>query len=99
MAELYRLESDDPQAGGVLVKFPSGVQKTACWRSASPISPTIDAAKQYAAAIVDAMCTAGHIDDIERTNIASLVAAIHKVISDWNDALRARMPAGSDSLH
>lgn len=84
MAQIYRLESDDSHIGGFRVRFPSGVTKDVTWRSEGVITPTLDAAKQYATSLVQSMLDDRRIDDLERTNVPSLVAAIQKIISDWN---------------
>jgi hypothetical protein len=105
MAQLHRLESDDPWVGGFLVTFPSGTKKTVCWKQEAVISPALEAAKSFVAALIDGMLNAPHVtnadrqvnlDDIERTNIPSLVAAVHKIVRDWNgeraEALYAANP-------
>ncbi len=89
--ELHPAESTngDPFVGGFIARFPSGVAKQVAWRFDRPIYPTIDAAKQHAANLVSALQSSGHVDDIERTNWASAVAAIQKIIGDWNEKVRA----------
>jgi hypothetical protein len=93
MANVWRAEANDPRIGGVIVEWPSGVRKTASWRSLEPIYPVIDAAKEYVAQLVQERLDAHCADDVERTNIASLVAAVCKHIEDWNARLMWRMPS------
>lgn len=93
MAKLYPTESttNEPDVGGFVIVFPSGTTKSIAWRSKAPIPDTLEAAKQYVAQLVDTMIASGRIDDLDRTNIPSLVAAAQKIISDWNDKTRARL--------
>lgn len=93
MAKLYPAEStsNDSTVGGFVVEFPSGARKSVAWRSEAPISDTMEAAKQYAISLVQHMFDAGLRDDLNRTNIPSLVAAIARIISDWNDKRRAAL--------
>lgn len=91
--ELWPAESTnaDPNVGGFICRFPSGLVKSVAWRTGAPIMPTLDAAKTYAAQLIEALSREAKFDDMERTNWASAVAAIQKIISDWNDELRARL--------
>lgn len=93
MAKLFPLESatNDPEVGGFVVEFPSGARKSAHWVSGAPIPDPLAAAKQYAAQLVQHCLERGLIDDLERTNIPSLVAAITKIITDWNERTRLRL--------
>lgn len=93
MAKLFPAESatNEPEVGGFVVVFPSGATKSIAWRSKAPIPDTLEVAKQYVAQLVDTMIASGRIDDLDRTNIPSLVAAAQKIISDWNDKTRARL--------
>jgi hypothetical protein len=70
------------------VEFPSGVRKQVAWRSQAPIPDTLAAAKEYAAAVVDALLKDQRVDDLDRTNIPSLVAAIQRLLQDWNETRR-----------
>lgn len=70
------------------MQFPSGAFKSVAWRSQAPIQDTLEAAKAYAAELVKHMLDRELRDDLDRTNIPSLVAAIQKIISDWNDQRR-----------
>lgn len=98
MAKLFPSESatGDTEVGGFVIEFPSGAFKQVAWRSQAPIQDTKEAAKTYATAVVQHMLDAGLRDDLERTNMPSLVAAIQKIILDWNEkrrtALHARNP-------
>jgi hypothetical protein len=87
MTTLQRLESSDPRTAGIALTFPSGACKAIQWTTDKPISPTLDAAKEYAAVVLDALMREGRIDDAERTNWASCTAAIKKHLEDFNDAL------------
>jgi hypothetical protein len=104
MTTLQRLESDDPRIAGIALTFPSGAAKQITWQCDRPIAPTLDAAKEYAAAVLDALMREGRIDDAERTNWASCTAAIKKHLEDFNDALIAnagirRAAAGAMESH
>ncbi len=98
MAKLWRAESaiNDPRIGGFVVEFPSGARKVCAWRSGAPIPDTLEAAKQYAATLVQHMLEHELRDDLNRTNIPSLVASIQRIISDWNDELRRTLHAVHD---
>jgi hypothetical protein len=89
MTTLQRLESDSPHVAGILFTFPSGTSKQITWEAEQPITPTLDAAKRYAAVMLDAIMKEGRVDDAERTNWASCTAAIQKLIQEFNDALIA----------
>lgn len=93
MAEIHAAESDNPDVGGLIVAFPSGKTKSIAWKSRVPIEPTLEAAKQYAADLIQVMIDEGSSDDIERTNIPSLVACFQRVLMDWNDKCKARIYA------
>lgn len=93
MAELRALENDDPLVGGFLVTWPSGNAKTVVWRQSAVIHPALDGAKQFVAGVIEGMLNGPGItnddrrialDDIERTNIPSLVASVWKIVRDWN---------------
>lgn len=75
------------------MKFPSGATKSVAWRSEAPIPDTLAAAKEYAVKLVQAMLDEQRVDDLERTNMPSLVAAIQKLIGDWNDKRRGVLHA------
>ena len=105
MAQLHAVESDDPLVGGFTVEFPSGTKKVVSWRQSAVIHPALDAAKEFVSAVISAMLEAPGVtnddrrialDDIERTNVPSLVAAVHKIVRDWNgkraEALHAENP-------
>jgi hypothetical protein len=88
--ELHPAESTngDPFVGGFIARWPSGTTKQVAWRFDRPIYPTLDAAKQYAAKLIEALSAEAKFDDMERTNWSSAVAAIQKIISDWNEKVR-----------
>jgi hypothetical protein len=95
MAKLFPAESasNDSTVGGFVVEFPSGARKSVAWRSQAPIQDTTEAAKKYAITLVQHMLDAQLVDDLERTNIPSFVAAIGRIISDWNDKRREALHA------
>lgn len=98
--KLWPADSPDPDVAGFVVEFPSGIRKSVAWRSRAPIVPTLDAAKAYAAELIAARSSEpGGLDDVERTNWASVTAAVQRIIMDWNDKARARLyahtPAGN----
>jgi len=91
MTRLWRAQAhdSDPTIGGVIVQWPSGHTSAASWRSGAPIADTFAAAKEYATALVQQALEQQRVDDVERTNIPSLVAAIQKHVADWNETLKA----------
>jgi hypothetical protein len=95
MAKLYPAESTthDLTVGGFVVEFPSGATKSVAWRSEAPIQDTTEAAKEYAKALVKHMLDKCLFDDLDRTNIPSLVAAIARITSDWNTKRRESLYA------
>ncbi len=88
---LVAAEGDDPHVGGFFIFLPSGATKTVAWRQSKPITPTVDAAKRYAAAVIESLQKDGLADDIDRTNWASVTAAIQRIILDWNGAIGRRI--------
>jgi hypothetical protein len=100
MAKLLPLEAsnNDPRIGGFVVEFPSGARKSAHWISDAPFQDTLDAAKQYTAKLIDSCLKQGLIDDLERTNIPSLVAAVQQIIMDWNERTRTRLHANAPTI-
>jgi hypothetical protein len=99
MAKLWRAESaeNDPKVGGFVVEFPSGARKVVAWRSGAPIPDVRAAAKQYATALVQHMLDHELRDDLNRTNIPSLVAAIQRILMDWNEELRRALYAANET--
>lgn len=94
--KLWPADSPDPETAGFIVEFPSGVRKSIAWKSQAPITPTLDAAKSYAAELLAARSSElGGMDDVNRTNWASVTAAVQRIISDWNDKTRARLYGGT----
>lgn len=91
---LVRLESpNDKLVGGLAITYPSGVCKSGVWRSEAPIQDTMQAAKDYAARFLQNCLDERRIDDAERTNWASVTAAIQRIVNDWNDVRRAQLYA------
>lgn len=93
---LIRCESPegDPEVGGFYVFFPSGATKTIGWRQPQPISPTLDAAKEFTAKIIESLQRDGSeaaISDFDTTNWTSVVAAVQRIILDWNDLVQRRI--------
>jgi hypothetical protein len=85
-----------PEVGGFFIFLPSGATKTIAWRSLQPISPTLDAAKQYTAKIVESLMKANTAEaraDVDATNWTSVVAAVQRIILDWNDRIQLRIGA------
>lgn len=92
--QLYRLDSSQsPDHGGVLCVFPSGARKKITWTYKGPIPDTLATAKQCVAQLVDHMLQAGLVDDLERTNLPSAVAAVQAVIQQHNEAVRRGLAA------
>lgn len=100
-AGCIELEAVDgsPEIGGFIVFLPSGRAKTLHWRQAQPITPTLDAAKEFCTRIVDALLKESNGNpshpDIQGVNWTSMAAAVQRIILDWNDkvsgAVRAKM--------
>jgi hypothetical protein len=93
---LIRAESPDgePEVGGFYVFFPSGATKQIAWRQPQPIMPTLDAAKEFTAKLIEQLQRDGSaeaISDFDKTNWASVVAAVQRVILDWNDQVQRRI--------
>lgn len=96
---IIELESDsgEPEIGGFLIFLPSGATKSVHWRLAKHITPTLDAAQEYVAKIVDSIMRANNGNtqhpDIAGVNWTSVAAAIQRVIMDWNDKLTTAINA------
>lgn len=97
MANLHRLDGNDPETGGILFDFGNGLTKVASWRSAVPVDGTLELAKRCTAQVVQALLDGGHHDAVRNTNWASAVAGCQKHISDWNAALRAAIRKAVDN--
>jgi len=94
---LHRLESDDATIGGFLITYPSGQSKAVTWRTKSHINPVLEAAKEYAATALNERMNAGTLaamQDADNTNWPSVVAAISRLIVEFND----RLPVDQGSL-
>ncbi len=99
MAQLWPLESPGiPQIGGVLFKFPSGLQKTLQWEYSRPVVDTLKVSKHLTACLLDELMREDKADDINRTNWVSLTAAIQKMVGDWNAKMRAALVAQHSTL-
>lgn len=83
---LIAVEGDEPEVGGFFIFFPSGRTKTVHWRSLKPIMPTLDAAKDYTAKILEGLLKGDEVglSDMEKTNWVSVAAAIQRIILDFN---------------
>jgi hypothetical protein len=96
---LIELESDQPEVGGFAIFFPSGRTKFVHWRSLKPITPTLDACKDYTAKVIDGLLKGDEVDmkDMEATNWVSVAAAVQRIILDFNGrvtkAVNTRMAA------
>ncbi len=85
---LHLLEDPrNPHAGGVLCTFPSGRLKALHWRSEHPIHDSMAMAQDLAARALDSCLQEGRADDAERTNWASVAAAMRQMVRLWNDRL------------
>lgn len=101
MANLYPLEEAskrDLRVGGFVVRFDSGATKVVHWISGAPITETRDAAQEYTTQLVAHLMSRQLEDDVRDTNWVSMVAAIEKVIHDWNARLRESLYAEGSSL-
>jgi hypothetical protein len=97
MTELRRLEASppaNPLDGGALITYPSGHTQQLHWHSDGRlILPTRDAAKQYAISALQKLLDERRTDDAERTNWPSLIAALERILIDFNEILRAHLVA------
>ena len=98
MANLHRLDGNDPETGGILFDFGNGLTKAASWRSAVPVDDTLELAKQCVTQVVQALLDGGHHEAVRGTNWASAVAGCQKHIADWNRALRAAISQAVDKI-
>ena len=98
MANLHRLEGNEPETGGILFVFDNDLSKAASWRSAVPVDDTLELAKQCVAQVVQALLDGGHHDAVRGTNWPSAVASCQKHIADWNAALRATIGRAVDKI-
>ena len=90
---LIEAEGDSAEEGGFFIFFNSGATKVVRWREVNQITPTLEASKKYAAALIEALQKSGQVDDIDSTNWASVTAAIQRIILDWNGKLARRVGA------
>jgi len=90
---LQQIEGNDPRIGGFHITYPSGYAKTLYWTAGAPILPTLDAAKKYAAVALQDLIDSQRTDDADRTNWASVTAAVQRIVSDFNDALSKHIHA------
>jgi hypothetical protein len=88
---LIQADGNTPEEGGIFFFFPSGATKSIAWRQTTQITPTLDAAKEFTTKVVASLQRDGLQSDIDRTNWASVVAAVQRVILDWNDELRSKV--------
>ena len=98
MANLHRLDGNDPETGGILFDFGNGLTKAASWRSAAPVDDTLELAKRCTAQVLQALIEGNHHDAVRNTNWASAAAGCQKHISDWNAAFRARIRKAVDNI-
>lgn len=98
MANLHRLDGNEPETGGILFVFDNDLSKAASWRSAVPVDDTLELAKQCVTQVVQALLDGGHREAVRGTNWASAVAGCQKHIADWNAALRAAIAQAVDKI-
>lgn len=96
MADLHRLEGNQPEIGGILFVFDKDLAKAAHWQSSAPVDP-LEMAKACTAQVLDSLMkmpgTPATEAAIRNTNWVSAVAGCQKHISDWNAHLRAHLVA------
>lgn len=74
-----------PNAGGVLITYPSGHGTALEWQTDGRlILPTFQAAKRYAAEAIADLQRHGYQADIDATNWTSVTAAIQALIERFN---------------
>ena len=101
MANLHRLDGNEPETGGILFVFDNDLSKAASWRSVTPVDDTLELAKQCAAQVLDELLkdpAPAAQAAARNTNWASAVAGCQKHISDWNQALRAAIHQAVDKI-
>jgi hypothetical protein len=74
------------EQGGFMIFLPSGSTKVVGWDTPKPITPTLDAAKDYVTAVIQSLLEQGGPDhpDIHVTNWTSVCAAVQRIILDFN---------------
>ena len=94
MADLHRLEGNQPEIGGILFVFDKDLAKAAHWQSSAPVDP-LEMAKACTAQVLDSLMkmpsTPATEAAIRNTNWVSAVAGCQKHVSDWNARLRAHL--------
>lgn len=94
MAKLRALTLyQDPTVGGFVIEFPSGLTKEVIWQSAVPAPDPLRAAKEFTTGVLDQLLQEGKADDANRTNWPSVVAAVQKIVLDFNAARLAALRA------
>ena len=90
MATLQLLDHPtDKTQGGILITYPSGASKQLAWRSQHPIRDAQAMAKELAAKALQDRLDSRAIDEAERTNWVSVVAACGRLVREWNSRLAA----------
>ena len=90
MATLHLLDhAIDKTLGGVLITYPSGACKALSWHSKRPIRDVQAMAKDLAARALQDRLDSRELDDAERTNWVSVVAACARLVGQWNARLAA----------
>ena len=86
---LRPLEAVDgnPFVGGFVISFDSGHAKSVVWQSEQIISPALDAAKTYAANLIEELGKGNREAEVRNTNWVSVTAAVHKLVRDFNGRL------------
>lgn len=86
MVQLARIEAEDKPSsvGGFLCVFDAETSLSVTWVSKAPIGEVLEAAKHYAAVLVDALQKRGRDDLVRWINWASVTAAIAELIRQWN---------------
>ena len=94
MAQLRALTcTQDQTIGGFIITFPSGLTKEVIWQSAVPAPDALRAAKEFTSGVLDQLLQEGKTDDANRTNWASVTAAVQKIVLDFNAQCLARLRA------
>ena len=93
VADIYRLDGNGPETGGILFVFGNSLAKVASWQSLQPVDP-LEMAKACVAQVLDSLMKTASPEAesaIRETNWVSAVAGCQKHISDWNTRLRAHL--------
>lgn len=101
MANIALLEANEPEIGGIALIFDNNLAKVASWRSLTPITDTLEMAKDCVAQVLDSLMKSPPSPEVEAairdTNWVSAVAGVQHQVKAWNERLRAHLQAVDNS--